>query len=87
MKNLHSAREEILTLRSTVRQTRRALRKGTIDPLKATRIIAQTTRTIASLLRLQRRLNHYTNQQALMDQLLGNIRTIARPPQDEPTPP
>ncbi len=49
MSNLHSAREEILTLRLILRHTRRALRKGTIDPVKATRIITQTTRTLASL--------------------------------------
>ncbi|MGA7733234.1 MAG: hypothetical protein WCD37_18390 [Chloroflexia bacterium] len=78
MSTLHSTEEEINTLRRTFRRTRRAIRRGTLDPIKGTRLLTQTSKAIASLIRLQRRLEFHTTQQELITHLTATVTKAYR---------
>ena len=78
MSTLHSTKEEILTLRRNLRRTHRAIRQGTLDPVKGAKLLTQTSKAIASLLRLQRRLEFHTAQQDLINSLTDSLTNAYR---------
>ena len=69
----NSIQAEITTLRRALRRTRQALRRGSIDPIKGTRLLTQTSKALATLLNIQRRLNTQRQHEDLINAITNSV--------------
>ena len=83
---LHSAQSEVALIRRLIHQTHRAIRRGSLDYLAGTRLIARLTESLSALLQAEARLHPAQQAIAQARQRFDSIiDRIENPPPPLPT--